>query len=713
MSYPSSSQYGQSPGYSGYKYEPAPAYTGRPVDPPRSNSGSASKPIKDETSMNPESKRKLDMEFEAARSALQASQNTLRQQQAELSNEVTRNSNLKTKARSASPDVNALKKNVEMENAQLEQRLRELEIELRTNRLQGQNTHQYLSDGTLEHRYNEAEASNFLQKNQVVELEHLQRMLNIFEEENMRLKTIYSSGQKLSESDALYIKSNIEQVRREIDEILRARAQLNQKYNDLMTVAEKLSRENESLKSHNSRQVDDGQVNELIGQITQRNLQINDLTHEISQLRLKMNSQSLPVGSMTDIQILKREVDKKTQLVRELEGMLSAQAQHQLTLNQNNQILSQQLMELKGQLDRIDTFQIKKEMEDSRSKAKQAEEEVRTLRKELAHAKTAAKEMTPPRADESFIRRLEEENMTLQRIVKDMTATKSAQDAASPMRRTDQGGKGNTQAATMAETTAFSPNRGGTTTVKKRNTEEFDIDELLLRDGGLMGEVSLDEMLKLESRIREFGDCNLELEDLVYKLKAKMNGTEYVPPHNHQCSNYSSGSSDRKFSNKEAERFGKMLHDLRSQIDRLSNVGAAKQYNSFQQTQPGMNDVVYQLEQLMVRNRKTQEAEIQHHVLLRNFTQVSDELMDLKDRHRQLEIKYNTLITVNLQNEAHIEKLLAQIQDNKEYFKRLVGDVETFRLKDRDLSGELSDTIKKNNQLQDVNDELTRRSASV
>ena len=119
----------------------------------------------------------------------------------------------------------------------------------------------------------------------------------------------------------------------------------------------------------------------------------------------------------------------------------------------------------------------------------------------------------------------------------------------------------------MAETTDFTPGRGGSATVKKRASQEFDIDELLLREGGLIGEVSLDEMMKLESRIREFGDCNLDLEDIIYKLKAKINGTEYVPPHNHNCSNYSSYSSDRKFSNKDAERFGKMLSDLRSQID--------------------------------------------------------------------------------------------------------------------------------------------------
>ena len=652
----------------------------------------------------------IDSDLDSARQAMQASQQNVYQQQVELSNQKNLNDNLRSQAfqRSPSPTVRGFQTNLESENALLESRLKELEVELRTNRLKQQSSEPLDSLDSIENRYVEAEATNFLQKNSSIELQHLQRMITILDEENQRLKSIHSNGQKISESDVMYIKQNSEQIRKEIDEILRARASLNFKYCDLQAIVERLTKENQVLRNGQNKQADSQQVNDLLHQITQRNVQINEMSAELGMLKHRMNVQPMQgAGSSPENLHLRKEIDKKNQLIRELEAMVSTQAQHQLTLNQNNQLLSQQLLELKSQLDRIDTNQIKREIDDNRHRAKQAEDEVRTLRKELAQTKSSTKELNFNRTDELIMKKLEDENKSLQKIVRDLSAVKQEQDTVSPVRKP---GFDAAKTQAMTETTAFTPDRT-VTTVKKEAMLPANIDDLLLQEGGLMGEVSYEEMLKLEDRIKEFGDCNLELEDIIYKLKSKMQGTEYKPPHGHVCSNYSSNSSERKFSNKEAERFQKMLSELRQQVDRLSGVGGHQ--TQYQPQQNNMSDVVIQLERLMTRNRQTQESEIQHHLLLRNFNQVSDELMDLKDRHRQLEIKYNTLITVNIQNEAHIERLLVQIQDNKEYFKRLISDIETLKIKDRDSSYELGESMRRNNQLQEINEELNRRSASV
>lgn len=371
-------------------------------------------------------------------------------------------------------------------------------------------------------------------------------------------------------------------------------------------------------------------------------------------------------------------------------------------------MLQQQLMDFKNHLDRIDTSQLKKEMDVSRSKARRAEEEVRTLKKELAIAKSNTKDPeSGAHTDDGLIRKLEEENLNLHRMVKELSSSKSHLETVSPIRKVESETK---RVTTSVETTEFGQGQV-ITTAKKTTAFTGDIDELLLREGGLMGEVSYEEMIKLEERIKEFGDCNLELEDIIYKLKAKLLGTEYKPPHHHNCSNYSSNSTERKFRSKDAERFQSMLSELRIEVDRLSGVksrqaGAGGSFG-------GMSDVVYQLEDLMMRNRRLQESDHHYHQLLKNFATVSDELADLKDRYRQLEIKYNTVITVNVQNEGHMEKLLSQIHDNKDYFRKLISDVETLKIKERDLSAELTDCLKRNSNLQDINDELTRRSSTL
>ena len=121
--------------------------------------------------------------------------------------------------------------------------------------------------------------------------------------------------------------------------------------------------------------------------------------------------------------------------------------------------------------------------------------------------------------------------------------------------------------------------------------------------------------------------------------------------------------------------------------------------------------MVSQLELIMLNNRKHTEIEIKYHMMMKNYQEALDNLSELKDRYRQLEIKHNTVVSVNQQNEAHIEKLIGQIHDNKEYFKKLVLEIQNLKMREKDNAQELGEYYKRNNLLQDVNDDLTRKSA--
>lgn len=151
---------------------------------------------------------------------------------------------------------------IQQENQELERRYTELENELKVQRKQNAFENDRMQG--IEQRYENVELESFLQRNQKIELEHLQRMVKIFEEENRRLGEIYASGTRPSEGDIVYIKSNIEQVRKEIDEILRARAQLNGKYNELVGVINSLRGELENQKKYGLRSEELNQIGMLV-----------------------------------------------------------------------------------------------------------------------------------------------------------------------------------------------------------------------------------------------------------------------------------------------------------------------------------------------------------------------------------------------------------------------------------------------------------------
>ena len=651
----------------------------------------------------PEPMKRLDGEFEAARNLLHNTHKSLLQQQEELNNEMARNSALKSQSRSASPLIGRFHPSVAEENLELEHRLKELESELQLQKAQTSPISLRLA--SIEQKFAEAEAQSFLQKNQLAELQHLQKLKDIFDQENKRLRDLFEGRLRPTESDVELIKSNIVQVRREIDEILRARAALNFKYSDLVQQLERLSRENDSLRLNPSKRAESLQMNDLIDQLNARNLRIAELNSELSLLRERLNVQTPSQPSNSDLFQLRRELDQKNAQIRELEHMLSIQAQNQLTLSQNNQLLSNQLFQLKGELDRIDTSKLKRDMEVSNYKLKSLEEENQSLRKELTYSRAGH---STNKDEYSTIKKLEDENRKLRRQVDRLSEQKQPPEQEEvSFRNLNETGAKDKKAAT--DTTGLATPTRGFTSTKKKLAEE--IDELLLGDKNVMGEVSYEEMLKLEDRIKEFGDCNLELEDLIYRLKAKMTGADYHS--NGQAQFYSSGqssSTDRRFHNREAEKFQKVLFDLRAQVDRLADVRAAKQSGALG-SGPGFGDMVSQLEQIMVNNRRHTEIEIKYHMMMKNYQEALDNLAELKDRYRQLEIKHNTVVSVNQQNEAHIEKLIGQIHDNKEYFKKLILEIQNLKMREKENAQELSEYYKRNNLLQDLNDDLTRKSA--
>lgn len=662
----SAARYGASPGTPGYTIDPR-----NPSSTQRSTyQGSDSRLPDNGTDMQ----RRLDQVFDDVRNQVNVSESAVRRQQMELSNEASRNSQLRQQlyGDNRSPQVSKFNADMSSENQDLEMRLRELEAEISTNRQQakagkGQTGLENRSE-ELSATYSQIEEANFLHKNEAIELNHLNNMLRIFEEENQRLKEIYRKGQKPSEVDVLYIKSNIERVRREIEEILRARAMLNQRFSEQVSVIDKLQNENRSLKSHQHRQADASQVHELIDQLNTRNAKISELNNELTMLRNHMNAQQRTASTSSEVINMKRELDMRNNKVRELEQSLATQTHNCSTLMQSNQGLSKQLFEVKKQLDTIDTTHIRGELASNRK----------------------------------VIDLLTRENDEMRREMK--TQGSAQQQKNTHETQADQAGDDKAKLGQEKQVDNFSSPLRNITTIKKRVGD--DIDEQLLLERTPMGEVSYEEMLKLEDRIKEFGDCNFDLEELIYKLKSKIQGTDYNPREIVDPSNYDSNRSDRKPTSRETERLQKMICDLTVKVDTLVGSSPTK-------ATPAAPELIIQIENIIANTRKREESDLKLLFIQRSYQQVSDELSDLKERYRQLEIKYNTLIPVNLQNEAHIEKLIAQIQDNKAYFKKLITENESLKIKERDAAQELGVWVKQNSELNDLNNDLSRSNTSL
>lgn len=618
-----------------------------------------------------ELQKRLDQEFEDARNQVNLSESAIKRQQLELTSEAAKNLALRQKlyGQDISPDVSKFGADINSENQQLEMRLRELEADISATRQQSQgirgNTKLSTKGDTLSNRYSQLEEANFLHKNEAAELRHLNNMLKIFNEENSRLKEIYSRGQKPSEADVIYIKSNIDKVKREIEEILRSRAMLNQRFTEQVTIIDRLQNENNSLKNHNNRQVDSSQIQDLIKELNSRNSKILELNTELNMLRNAMSTERPPASTSIEIINLKRELDIRNNKIRDLERSLTTQTQNCNSLMQSNQNMSGQLFDLKRQLDSIDTGHIRSELTSNRKAIDMLTRENDGLRKEVARS-----------------------------------SARNERDTQETVPR----GVGEKEGKEGESSALVSPSRN-LVTIKKRIGD--DIDEELMKERPTMGEVSYDEILKLEDKIKEFGEYNQDLEGLIYKLKSKITGTEYEPHERTNQANYDSNRSDRIPSSKVTEKLQKMVHDLTIKVDTL--VQSTPKVNS----SPNVPDLISHIEQIIVNTKRREEGDMKLLYIQRNYQQVSDDLSELKDKYRELEIKYNTLVSVNIQNEAHIDKLIAQIQDNKQYFKKLISENEGLKVKEREAAEELGTWVKQNSELNEFNNDLNRQKTAM
>ena len=149
----------------------------------------------------------------------------------------------------------------------------------------------------------------------------------------------------------------------------------------------------------------------------------------------------------------------------------------------------------------------------------------------------------------------------------------------------------------------------------------------------VLGTVSSDELVKLEKRIEEFGKCNEDLEDMIYKLKNKIDhGYDSIKD---PTVSHFSATKDHQFITKESQQFGKIISDLRSQVDRLC---AEKDRGD-----PKAVELLKYLQYLLRDSNITQEVDRSQQFIIMNNKQMAGDLTELRLVHQQLESKYSSM----------------------------------------------------------------------
>ena len=690
---------------------------------------------------SPKSAEKLEQELEQIRAKLYDSQGLVQVEKNQLSAEKAKNSDLKDQTarwRSPSPGINRF--DLETENNELEKRLQELEVELRLERAnQVGGSYSPASPRALESRYQNADPANFLQSNQQSQLEHLQNLKKIFETESLLIKERMEANQVPTEADLLTLRSRMGKVRQEIDSILRAKVRLNERYNNMAGRIDILQRENESLRSSQSRASDTSHLADISREIATRNAKIAELTAELHTLKALLGKQ-VSSGELVD-QLLqaRRESDSKSLKIQQLEQSLSNQLKIQLNLSQTNQTLSSQLVEIKAQIDSIDVNRIKKDMADAASK-------VSSLQKENRHLKQA-NESSRDTIDtlRNKVRSLEAENKRLSQQVPTgpseaagfqqvgVQRTPLAQDSSlqnSELKphllvtpKPFAGGEGDSH--TRPSESKIRPGETASTHIGEMTTVEktYDHTPVKMNRAALedmrqsqtiadleagkepMGVVSLEEMVKLEDRIKEFGDCNQELEDLIYKVKHLMLGMDDADQEDYQeveedmeQTNQRWSPQNKKHTRADVSQILGEVYQMKGLIQKLANESRGQQTNT--NSDSVQTQMLMQLELMRMQNKKQEEVDIRVHLMIQENKKLSDEISQLKERLRDSEIKANTLVALNLQNESQIERLLQQINDNKECFKKLITENETVKVREREILRELTNTNSKLQQMQ-------------
>lgn len=487
-----------------------------------------------------------------------------------------------------------------------------------------------------------------------------------------------------------------------IDQLLKNQAKLNYRVNKMSQDFYKVLDMYEALKNTTSIKEESKTSLNLMEQLSARNRQITDMTCELNQLR--MNTQNDPSPSLAatnQMIVLRKELDKKSSHLRETEHKLSQQYQTNMHLNRLNQNLSAQIFELKESLETIDMGKFKRDLESNIHRINFLEEENSKLTKEIKDLQASPMKPYPSTDKKSDLdyKLLEKENLRLQETI-DTLKKQQFSEIKEPEKVTDPSGRLDFSSPSMkGPLTDRGTNFLEETTHGRLEGLQLSSDDLANKQ--IFGEVSVEEMKILEDRIKEFGDCNLELEDIIYKLKNRIVGEFNYD----SAGNYDSGAYyQRSFKNREAKEFQRLLGDLRNQVEKITHNQSSGGAQGYQAANP---DLLIQLETLKLQNQRGNDAELRAHILMQDFKKSQEALEDLRLKYKELQVKSSTLEEINVQNEKYIGNLLSMISENKDYFKRLITENQSLKLSHEEAVQEIEVYRKRNCDLVTMTDRDT------
>lgn len=614
------SSFGQSPGgiqrvdtlsfsHSGVKRQPDSTYgTLSGLNSPARFTGisQTSMMFRDEVEIHPESSRKLEEEFETTRNMLHDSKMKVRDRSREVSDQKMLNSDLKNKMRLRSPAPfrspvkTAASAEVELENNQLEHRLKVLMEQWKDHQNQDVKNFPYsLHDElALQNKYSEQETANFMLKAQYAEFQYLKKLMIVFQEENLKINNILASGGRPTEDDILFIKTNIAKIREEIEKILAGRSQMSQKFKEMFERIELLTRENEQLRLTKT---------------------------ETSAVPAPTNTKKVK-DLMDEISILKRDL-QWAQITRPDAGLI-------YRLEHENSKLKQELENLKE-----GNIRLRSNMEDS------------------IHASNFKARDTHSTAHTSITIN---HNTIKKRLGDDDYQRDIYMNGA-------------------------------------HSTNPFSDTEKKI----IVGSVSNDELGILEKRIEEFGKCNQELEEMIDRLKGKIDNTSDSPRNLEPTVSLFSPGREELYHSKEAQQFGRMIGDLRSQVDKLCT---EKNHGD-----PKAIELLKYLQYILRDSNITQEVDKSQQFIIMNNRQMAADLTEVRLVHQHLEAKYNTLVGVNAQNEVQLDQLQNQNRELHETIKRMIAELENTKVREREVSRYSDELSRRNSQLHELNEDATRK----
>lgn len=547
---------------------------------------------REEILVNPESARKLEAEFMTTRSQLHDSTMRVRERSRELSDQKQMNSELKNKARLASPLSTPVKPRVssteiEMENERLESKVKILQSEIKEIKRYEDVKPLPSDEKLLELRMIDEEHTNFLLKFQNTEFEHLKKLLIIFQEENLRLNSLFSKGQRPSDADIFYIKDNIRKIREEIEAILNGRTALSLRFQEMQETIQSLVLQNQQLKDSKSTVVE-------------------RVVHQSVTTTREPDLRDKKIKSLQDeIEILKRDL-QWAQITKPDAGLV-------YRLEHENSLLQQ----------------------------------------ELSNIKLSGSIIEPPKVMVSTV---------------ETAASYKIHDKS-------------TMLATTTPTKILSSS--------KKHTSELEFSSQAKDSHKQSMEVSQKQLEDLGEKVREFGECNQELEELILRLRGKVEGgaEQY-----YTGSNY--GTLERKYRSQEGEKFQQMVSELKTKVDQIC-VESSNGNNE-------ATKLIIYLEKILRDSHSTQEFLMTQQQVLRTHQSIAEELLLLKQAYQKLEIKYNALIGINKQSEMHISKQATQISELRETVANLIQENQSLKIRERDANKEAAEAMRLRMQLSEL-----------